>query len=265
MAQIGVIGDPHGNVEALTAVLRELDRRRVERVLCVGDLVGYNADPNQVVAELTRSATCIAGNHDRMALGVLDTDACWYGARFAVERTRATIDDAALEALSRLPTTFALEKGLFMFHGCIDDVRRYCRGDAELIHNERLLAARSPATWLACFGHTHAAGVHTVRATAAGYVVTRGATSGRVELDYGARIFLNPGSVDGARREHARAQFAVLDTFGRTVELCEVAYDGALSELKARSAGYRPPWHHQLRGEAISLVRRAHRDERRVG
>ncbi len=255
MARIGVIGDPHGNAEALAAALGDLDKRRIDRLLCVGDLVGYNADPNGVVAELGKSALCIAGNHDRIAIGALDKSRCWYGARTALGRTEGLIDDTTREFLWGLPVARPVDGGLFLFHGCIDDVARYCRGVDELLYNDRLLRERHPRVWLACFGHTHVPGVHAVRDDARGRTVDLLGRKGRVELDYGARFFLNPGSIDGARRDAGVAQFAVLDTLERVVELCEVPYDHRASELKARRAGYRPTWPTRVKGELRAMVR----------
>lgn len=255
MARFGIIGDPHGNHEALTAALRELGRRNIDQVWCVGDLVGYNADPDAVVAELEKSAVCIAGNHDRVAIGALGSERCWYGARYALGRTRETIGDRALAYLATLPTVRPVDKGLYLFHGCIDDVTRYCRGERELLHNDRLLGERHPRVWLACFGHTHVPGIHAVRNGEHGRIVDHLGGTGRIELDYGARFFLNPGFIDGARREQPVAQFAVLDTLDRTVELCEVPYDAKTSELKSRRGGFRPGWPARIRGELRGMVR----------
>ena len=70
MALYGVLGDIHGNREALRSALDRLDDCRVERILRVGDLVGYNADPDECVLLLRlRNATCIAGNDDLIGTG----------------------------------------------------------------------------------------------------------------------------------------------------------------------------------------------------
>ena len=255
MARIGVISDPHGNAEALTAVLRQLDQSRIDRLLCVGDLVGYNADPNGVVRQLAASAVCIAGNHDRIAIGALDKSHCWYGARTALDRTEGIIDDATRAFLAGLPTVRQVDGGLFMFHGCIDDVGRYCRSERDLLHNDRLASERHPRAWLGFFGHTHVPGVHAVKDDGHGRYVEALGKAGRIELDYGSRFFVNPGSVDGARREAPIAQFAILDTIERVVDLCQVGYDHRASEHKARRAGYRPNWPNRVKGELRSMVR----------
>ena len=77
MARYGILGDIHGNLEALQAVLTLLDRRGVDRLLCVGDIVGCNADSNACIAQLrARDALAIAGNHDLISIKHLGVERC---------------------------------------------------------------------------------------------------------------------------------------------------------------------------------------------
>ena len=89
MALYGVIADIHGNREALEAALAALERRGVERLLCLGDIVGYNADPDECVehaAQPRRAA--IAGNHDLIGIGRLGFRRCSNKAMYSLKRTR---------------------------------------------------------------------------------------------------------------------------------------------------------------------------------
>ena len=99
MALYGVLGDIHGNCEALAAALAALDAHRVERVLCVGDIIGYNADPDACV-ELLRAheALCIAGNHDLIGTGRLGFERCSNKAAYALRRTRRRLSSARSRA-----------------------------------------------------------------------------------------------------------------------------------------------------------------------
>jgi predicted phosphodiesterase len=77
MAVYGVLGDIHGNREALEAALAGIDAIGVDRVICVGDLIGYNADSDACVRILQgRDALCIAGNHDLIGTGRLGLERC---------------------------------------------------------------------------------------------------------------------------------------------------------------------------------------------
>ena len=92
MAIYGVLGDIHGNREALESVLAELDARGIDRIACVGDLVGYNADPDSCVQILRdRGALAIAGNHDLIGTGLLGFDRCSNKAMLSLKRTRRSM------------------------------------------------------------------------------------------------------------------------------------------------------------------------------
>jgi len=104
MALYGVLGDIHGNLEALRAVLAALDARGVRELLCVGDVVGYNADADACAALLRRrGARVILGNHDLIATRRLGFERCSNNARYALARTRRTLARESAEWLATLP------------------------------------------------------------------------------------------------------------------------------------------------------------------
>ena len=101
-----VLSDIHGNLEALTAVLDALHAQRIDRYLCLGDSVGYGADPAACLARLQGlGAVMIAGNHEWACLGKLDVG--WFNdaARAAITWTRDQLGFVELNALRRLPLT----------------------------------------------------------------------------------------------------------------------------------------------------------------
>src|SRR5438093_7513397 len=76
--RFAIISDIHANWEALTAVLEEIDNAKVNQTICLGDLVGYYANPNECLQLIRqRNMTCIAGNHDRAAAGIKEPT--WFG------------------------------------------------------------------------------------------------------------------------------------------------------------------------------------------
>jgi predicted phosphodiesterase len=100
----GVISDVHANHEALDAVFACLDRAHVDRVICLGDIVGYHADPNVCVARVrARCDVVLAGNHDRAAVGTLDPGDFPYVARRAIAWTRRVLRRDHAEYLEALP------------------------------------------------------------------------------------------------------------------------------------------------------------------
>lgn len=197
----GVIGDIQGNREALAAVLAELDRHGVTRVVCVGDIVGYNADPNECVAMVrSRCAAAIAGIHDLIAIGRLDFGRCPTQAEYALRQTRRELDFEARAWLASLPAQHVLEEGEVSFFGASYEQRAYRVGKA---------------------------GVDEISAP-------------KVFLERGSRYFVNPGSVDASRSRGPRlAQCALFDKRRMSVEFLRVPYHSAAAEAKAAVFGYR--------------------------
>jgi predicted phosphodiesterase len=246
MALHGVLADVHGNLEALRAVLARLQARGAESFLCLGDVVGYNAEPDACVAEVRgRSMEAVAGNHDLISVGRLGTARCARKAAYALRRTRRRLRPDSAAYLSTLPALKRLEGGVVLVHGAVDDPEAYVRTAAQVARQAALLEAACPGARLCFYGHTHQAqawelregGVHALPA------------AGTIRLREDATYFINPGAVDSARQpDPGRAECALFDAAARTVEFVSVPYDHAAAEESARRAGYRlPAWRLKLR------------------
>ncbi|HET9581155.1 MAG TPA: metallophosphoesterase family protein [Usitatibacter sp.] len=126
MAIYGVLGDIHGNREALEAVLARLDAAGISQLLCVGDVVGYNADPDACAAMLReRGAVVIAGNHDLIGTGRLGFERCSNKAMHSLKRTRRSLAPATARWLCELPAHHLLEDAVLLTHGGVRDVQQY--------------------------------------------------------------------------------------------------------------------------------------------
>ena len=237
MARYGVLGDIHGNREALEAILRELDARGVRQLLCVGDIVGYNADPDECVALVrSRRVAAIAGNHDLIGLGRLDFRRCSNIAEYALRRTRRTLGKEAAAWLAALPATLSPEPHVLLIHGGVRDVQQYMVTPQHIRENAKLLAADFPGARVCFFGHSHEQRVYEID----GESVQEGPTDGEVILRKENTYFINPGSVDASRKSrHKLAECAVYDSAFGTVEFVRVRYDAAATEAKAAAFGYR--------------------------
>ena len=242
MALYGVIADIHGNREALDAALAALDRRGVQRIACLGDVVGYNADPDECVSLVReRRAACIAGNHDLIGLGRLDFRRCSNKAEYSLKRTRRTLGAASAAWLAELPRERVLEDGVVLVHGGVRDVQQYMVAPAQISQNAEYLRADFPGARLCFFGHSHDQKVYVVQGEAVEEVQP---LDQRIYLDKAKLYFVNPGSVDASRkREHKLAECAIFDSIGWTLEFLRVPYDCAATEAKAVVFGYRiGPW-----------------------
>jgi predicted phosphodiesterase len=233
----GVISDVHANLEALDAVFAYLDRARVESVICLGDIVGYHADPNDCVARVrARCDVVLAGNHDRAVVGTLDPGDFPYLARRAIAWTRRVLLRDHVEYLATLPIFREIDRSTWLVHGSLAPVpndRFHVSSAARVTANLRVLAA-SPAR-MCWFGHTHKPAVHTWQAAAA--ITPDVSQTGELTLPEDAHVMINPGSVGQPRDGDWRAACAVYDTDARRVVFHRVEYDRDTCMRHAQSAG----------------------------
>lgn len=113
MALYGILGGIDGNLEALRSVLAAFDERGVSRLLCVGDIVGYNADPDEC-GELLRArrALAVAGEHDRISTGLLGFGSSPNRLRHALARTRRDLRADTAAWLRALPASRSVDDGI---------------------------------------------------------------------------------------------------------------------------------------------------------
>jgi predicted phosphodiesterase len=237
MALYGVLGDIHGNREALAAALACLDFHGIERLVCVGDLVGYNADPDECVRMLReRGAQCIAGNHDLIGTGLLGFERCSNKAMHSLKRTRRSLAPETAEYLRGLPGHLLLEEHVLLTHGGVRDVQQYMTQAKHVLENLEYLRADFPAARICFFGHTHEQRVFEVRD---GTVAERDIGE-RAPLREDCVYFINPGSVDASRKRTRKlAECAVFDSATLRIEFLRAEYDSGSTESKAQAGGYR--------------------------
>ncbi len=232
-----VLGDIHGNREALEAALARAEARGVKGLLCVGDLVGYNADPDDCVALLqSRGAICIAGNNDLIGTGRLGFERCSNKAMHSLKRTRRHIRADTERHLRAIPAHALIESRVLLTHGGVRDVQQYMTQPRHILENVAYLRTDFPQRRICFFGHTHEQKVFEVRAGAVADIPA----IGHVALDPSLEYFINPGSVDASRkRTRKEAEYAIFDSALLTVEFGRVAYDEARTEAKAAAGGFR--------------------------
>ena len=237
MAIYGILGDIHGNREALAASLDYLDGHGVDRVLCVGDIVGYNADPDECVEMLRgREAVCIAGNHDLIGTGRLGFERCSNKAMHSLKRTRRALAPQTAAWLRALPSHRVLEERFLLTHGGVRDVQQYMTRPRHFLENAQYLRRDFPGIRICFFGHTHEQRVFEID----GERTCEIDAGARTELHGRREYFVNPGSVD-ASRKHAQklAELAIFDSRALALHFARVAYDERSTEARAEAGGYR--------------------------
>jgi predicted phosphodiesterase len=237
--KLGLVSDVHANLEALTAVLRELERRKVDRVLCLGDVVGYHANPNECVELLARlDALTIAGNHDRAAVGVIEPSDFGPSARRAIYWTRRVLFAEHARRLRELDVFAWLSERVCLVHAALHPTpndRYHLTTPARVAASfEKLHSGEIPAR-LCFFGHTHRAAVHHSNGREISELPV-GPEPLHLDLD-GGYYLVNPGSVGQPRERNRRAAFAIFDDRVSSLEIHRVAYDAERCMQKAAAAG----------------------------
>lgn len=236
--RLGLFADVHANAGALDAVLGRFARERVDRLVCLGDLVGYNAEPRRVIERLRESgAVLVAGNHDRDALRDLPMQGTSNAAAVAMRWTAEALGPTEREFLAGLPNRY-VEPGLFVaIHGSfLNDVHTYGYVTSTMLkQNLDVVSNRPDLPQLAFCGHTHVPMFGALDSDGACNEVRELAT--RISYEGDARaVLVNPGSVGQPRDGDPRAACAVVDTAALTVAFHRVEYDvGRAAEAVVRA------------------------------
>ena len=211
-----IISDIHANLEAFCAVLERIDEMEVDQIICLGDVVGYNASPNECADLLrARNIQTVLGNHDAVACGVEEP---WGFNRVALTAalwTREALNDENLEWLRSLPDV--LNFGSFVaVHGAPKNRNTYLFTWEDILPHLSFLEEQNCDM---CFiGHTHTPGIFSTDGV---YSVDDDA---KFALGTGKSFFINPGSVGQPRDSNPHAAFGILDTEENVFEQVRIKY-----------------------------------------
>ncbi|MBI4455832.1 MAG: metallophosphoesterase family protein [Acidobacteria bacterium] len=226
-----VISDIHSNLEALQVVLQYHD---YDQALMLGDIVGYGANPEEVVQlvrELRPVAT-VRGNHDKVVAGLETGDVFVSHALAAALWTRQQLSVESLQYVRDLPVgPRQIDAHISIAHGSPRDEDEYL-----FPYHPKIAVFDAFSTRICFFGHTHIPTVfyQTGEATYSGHVESPLKLT--LNLEY-SRYLINPGSVGQPRDGDPRAAFLVLDTNTSTAEFFRVDYDIQTAQRKIREAG----------------------------
>lgn len=217
--RIAILSDIHGNRHALEAVLDDAHREGVDEAWCLGDLVGYGAEPNACV-RLAREhcAVCLAGNHDLVVTGTMPMDDFSRNAAVAARWTQDEMDLDNLAFLRGLSPD-GIEEEIGLFHASPRDAVWEYVLSSELAG--RCLDVQRQR--VALIGHTHVALSFTRDAGSA--VDGRTRTGGDTVSMVAGQWLVNPGSVGQPRDGDPRAAWLLLDTETWTAAWRRVEYD----------------------------------------
>jgi diadenosine tetraphosphatase ApaH/serine/threonine PP2A family protein phosphatase len=210
--------------------LLEAGRCRIDKYLCLGDVVGYGADPDACIESVMAldAEMLIAGNHDWGALGRIDLD---YFNEYAKEAILWTRDILSRRGLDYLGSFRLVSEGIdfSLVHGSLEEP-----GEFRYITNpDNAGATISLMKKRLCFvGHTHVAGTfcHNNK-------IIKYSAQPVIEIERGRKYIVNVGSIGQPRDGDRRASFAVFDTANKSVEIKRVPYDIDTAAKKILKAG----------------------------
>lgn len=220
--RLAVISDIHANLPALDAVMETIDEAETDAIWCLGDVVGYGAQPNECAALIKeRAALCLAGNHDLAALDNLDISSFSPAAAEAARWTRTELDDGPREFLTGLEASDESTDPAIYHASPRDPIWEYV-----LWPEQAGECIAKQTSRIALIGHSHVA------------LCFRAADDGDVDATQGAQVaagstlqvaegrwLLNPGSVGQPRDGDPRAAWMLLDTDAWTATYNRVEYE----------------------------------------
>ncbi len=226
--KIALFGDIHANYEALEAVLVDANEQGCQDHVCLGDIVGYNADPS-LCLEKIRELGCpvVKGNHDEDASGQHSLEMMNPVAAEALEWTREQLSAEQREWLARVRMVRQIHD-FTIVHSTLDQPNswNYVTNKFDAMSNFSYQFTQ------VCFhGHTHVPRVF-IRSAKVQEV-----KADEVEIEPGMKYFINAGSVGQPRDGDWRASYCIFDTKTNTVKFRRLEYDIKTAQRKIIEAG----------------------------
>ena len=233
-----IFSDVHANIEAFDAVLSVIAEEQVDRIIFLGDIVGYGAQPNEAVTRLKqlKPDAMVRGNHDKVIAEIEDgssfQDLAYTSAMWSRLQMRSD-NKAYLRRIPQGPIT--LEQDIQISHGSPHDEDFYI-----LNHSDAQPILHQSESWIVFYGHTHLPMIYSTESRFSQHYPEEDEFYYRLSAD--RRYLINPGSVGQPRDLNPKASFALLDTDEKLIYIRRIEYDIQAAQRKIREAGL-PTWH----------------------
>ncbi len=230
--RLAILSDIHGNWDALTAVLADIDACRPDAVFCLGDCVGYGAEPERVIRTLRqRGIPSTRGNHEQ---AVLEPDRLeWFNllAQKSLVRTAEMLSGEARRLIAEFPAVLTSHGCRFVHGFPPDSVTTY---HFEVASGERRRIIKAMTEKICFIGHTH----DLTLITYDGRMLTNTSLGpGRVDLLPNQRAIVCVGSVGQPRDGNENAKYIIWDADAKTLEVRYIRYDIGVAAKKIIAAG----------------------------
>jgi len=230
-----VLSDIHANLEALDVCVADATARGYDRALVLGDVVGYGADPNAVIARVQalEPLAIVRGNHDKVSCGLEQADGFNLVARSAALWTFDALTPEHRAWLAALPAgPHEVDDFVEICHGAPFDEDVYIFDELDALR-----ALKVSARPLCLFGHTHCPVTFELSAESFDSAGPSASAETRLVLHERSKYLLNPGSVGQPRDGDPRAGYAIVDVEARAVDLIRTPYPIEAAQAKVMKAG----------------------------
>lgn len=225
-----IFSDMHSNLEAYQAFLEDAKKEGIEKYFCVGDIVGYGADPRQCI-KLTKELDCpvVCGNHDWATAQKIEIDYFNGNARKAVLWTQERLDGLDINYLGNLKLVYQNDE-LTLVHGTLEHPEEfgYVLDEAEAARTLHL-----QETPLCFIGHSHAAGIFYEDKDGS----IRYSLHPEMEIAQDRRYLVNVGSIGQPRDGDWRGSYCIFDKERKTLRIKRLEYDLKKAQEKILKAG----------------------------
>ncbi|MDR0306182.1 MAG: metallophosphatase family protein [Chitinispirillales bacterium] len=222
------ISDIHANLEALESVFEDIGKNKIDEVICLGDIVGYGANPNECIELVTkRCSITLLGNHDIAAVNLANTHNFNIHARIAIEWTSQTLSAANKSFLSALPTKKTLNS-LTLVHATPYEPNMwyYITSLEEAAFNFQFFNTR-----VCMVGHTH---IPMIISLEGEEICTHQEKQVSIKDKNMTRLLINTGSVGQPRDRDSRSSYIIFDTIEESFSIQRVSYDFAKTQSKMK-------------------------------
>jgi putative phosphoesterase len=218
--RIAVISDIHSNLPALEGFFEFIKGLDVEKIVCLGDLVGYNPWPNECV-EMVREndIPTIMGNHDRVAAGIEEPDHFNLAARRAILWTRESLSVDNRDWLFNLPERLLVNNQIVLVHGSPSDPNEYIFSADSAIFNIEYMTEQFGVS-ICFFGHTHVVAAYSLKSNELSFL-----EGNAINVEDRVQYLINPGSIGQPRDSDPRAAFLIFDEEEKRAEFYRFPYD----------------------------------------
>ena len=223
-----IIADIHANLEAFQVVLQDIEKQKCTNVACLGDVVGYNANPKECLDTVrAMNIPCVKGNHDEFCSSDTPMEGFSPNAAEAGNWTRGKLSEDDRKWLRELKF-LRLVSNFTIVHATLDAPQRWGYVFDKLAAAASFTYQNTPVCF---FGHTHVP-VAFIRDS-----VVRGGTYSKFRVEPGRKYFVNVGAVGQPRDGNPKAAYVIYDVDEGSIELRRLEYDIAAAQKKILAAG----------------------------